>query len=226
MNPGNFTQDLIRYISEYMEPLELANFYASCQNTRESLKEHHSHLCESAIVWRNNGIKTTATKVNLWGTLKESLAIIIPALANLSGLTFLYLGSNQISDLQPLTILSGIKSLNLCENQIRDVSPLENLPTLTALNLGCNQIRDVRPLSNLTKLSEYLNLGENQIRDVCSLKTLSALTKLYLSYNQISDVTSLAILTLHKLILRGNPITEDNPSVISLREKDTIVIVR
>ncbi len=60
----------------------------------------------------------------------------------LTNLTALYLGGNQIADVQPLSALTNLTALNLGSNQIADVQPLSALTNLTALNLGSNPLPD------------------------------------------------------------------------------------
>ena len=101
----------------------------------------------------------------------------------LSALTQLYLGSNQIADLKPLSTLTNLTSLYLDNNQIADIKPLSTLTNLTLLWLDNNQIADLKPLSTLTNLGQ-LYLGNNQIADIKPLSTLTNLGELYLGNNQ------------------------------------------
>ena len=78
----------------------------------------------------------------------------------LSALTELYLGSNQIADLKPLSTLTSLTWLTLDNNQINDLRPLSTLTSLTDLYLDNNQIAEILPLSDLTKL-DLLSLSDN-----------------------------------------------------------------
>jgi len=129
----------------------------------------------------------------------------------LTGLTFLDLGGNQISDVSPLAGLTKLTYLGLNLNQVSDVSPLAGLTNLTYLGLNRNQVSDVSPLAGLTNLTE-LALYQNQVSDVSPLAGLTNLTSLGLEDNQISDVSPLAGLTnLTYLDLVQNGISDVSP---------------
>ena len=76
------------------------------------------------------------------------------ALAGLTKLRHLYIGSNNISDVSPLAGLTQLGFLSLENNNISDVSPLAGLTQLETLYLNNNNISDVSPLAGLTRLSE------------------------------------------------------------------------
>ncbi len=129
-------------------------------------------------------------------------------LASLTDLTYLDLSSNQISDISPLTGLTKLTDLSLYSNQINTISSLAGLTKLTDLKLYNNQINNVGPLSNLMNLTT-LELVNNQIDDVSALSNLTKLTSLDLAVNQITNVNPLASLTnLRSLILANNQIRD------------------
>ena len=143
----------------------------------------------------------------------------ISALSELTNLTTLYLGGNEIDDICALRNLTKLTFLDLSENEIWDISPLRDLTNLTTLYLGANLITNVSELSGLTNLT-ILYLNDNQISDISSLggyfrfsdrtrlerlfikipfirqmQGLIHLTDLDLSYNTVSDVSALGKLT-------------------------------
>ncbi|MCL1823408.1 MAG: leucine-rich repeat domain-containing protein [Oscillospiraceae bacterium] len=136
----------------------------------------------------------------------------IKPLRYMTSLEFLDLGSNQISDLEPLSELTNLIKLNLYDNnRIKDLTPLANLKNLENISLYFNLISDLSPLSGLTKL-EVLELSWNQITDLTPLANLSKLYRLSLSDNQIADISPLSNLKeLTELSLRGNEITDWSP---------------
>ncbi|MBC2262500.1 KxYKxGKxW signal peptide domain-containing protein [Listeria sp. FSL L7-0091] len=83
-------------------------------------------------------------------------------------------GSNQISDISPLSGLVNLRELWLDHSQISDISPLSGLVNLRELYLNNNQISDISPLSGLVNLN-WLVLDRNQISDISSLSSLSLL---------------------------------------------------
>ena len=80
----------------------------------------------------------------------------------------LYLGSNQIVDISPLSGLTNLTRLRLDDNQIVDISPLSSLTNLTMLLLNYNKIVGINSLSGLSNLS-VLYLSNNQIVDILAL---------------------------------------------------------
>ena len=56
----------------------------------------------------------------------------------LSGLRFLDLGNNNLSNITPLEELIFIGGVNLANNQITDIGPLFNMPSLSSVNLTGN----------------------------------------------------------------------------------------
>ena len=81
----------------------------------------------------------------------------ISALANLTSLEYVDLGSNNITDLTPLAGLVNVETLHLGDNPITDMSPLANLPALESLGLGSTDIAAV-PEGGTTAVT-YLSFG-------------------------------------------------------------------
>ena len=151
---------------------------------------------------------TNLTSLNLHDNQKIS---DISPLANLTKLTTLNLGYNQLSDISPLANLTKLTALSLVWNQLSDISPLANLTKLTALSLYHNQVSDISPLANLTKLT-HLSLFGNQVSDISPLANLTNLTDLHLNQNQVSDISPLANLTkLTDLDLGNNQVSDISP---------------
>ena len=66
--------------------------------------------------------------------------------------------------------LSNLTELYLGENQISDIKPLASLTNLTWLSLGENQISDIKPLASLTNLNELWLSGNPIAPKTCPLK--------------------------------------------------------
>ena len=123
----------------------------------------------------------------------------------------LWITSNDIADLTPVSALSRLTFLSVCYGQVADVSPLSGLTSLEEVYLYDNSIEDISPLSGLTRLT-CLGLGVNSIRDISPLSGLTALEFLRIHSNAISDITPLSGLTrLEDLVLAGNEITDLSP---------------
>jgi len=80
----------------------------------------------------------------------------------LTNLMLLYLGGNQISDLNPLANLVSLTSLIISENRISDLQPLVNLVWLTNLYLAGNCITDFTPVDHVPNV-----YGKDQQRSNC-----------------------------------------------------------
>ena len=93
---------------------------------------------------------------------------------NLTNLEYLYLNSQDITNISPLKNLKNLKTLNLAHNKITDISVVKHLPNLTYLNLNDNQIEDISSILTLDKL-ENLALDNNQIQDFSAIKFLKSL---------------------------------------------------
>ena len=129
----------------------------------------------------------------------------------MTNLADLHLGSNNISDVSPLSGLINLTWLSLGLNNISDVSPLSGLTNLRVLFLSYNNISDLSPLSGLTNLTG-LYLRGNNISDLSPLSGLTNLTGLYLWSNNISDLSPLSgLVSLTWLELNGNNISDVSP---------------
>ena len=141
-------------------------------------------------------------------------------ITDLTGLEFatnaisLYLGTNKLSDLSPLSGLEQLQHLVLTGNRIDlslDISPLVNLDDLSLLAIRRSRISDLTVLGNLTQLNGLI-LSQNEIRDITPLAGLVNLGWLTLVENRIADLSPLANLTqLTGLFIIGCGITDINP---------------
>ncbi|HAK1313942.1 TPA: LPXTG cell wall anchor domain-containing protein, partial [Listeria monocytogenes] len=91
-----------------------------------------------------------------------------------SQLTWLEIGTNQISDINAVKDLTKLKMLNVGSNQISDISVLNNLSQLNSLFLNNNQFgnEDMEVIGGLTNLTT-LFLSQNHITDIRPLASLS-----------------------------------------------------
>jgi Leucine-rich repeat (LRR) protein len=143
----------------------------------------------------------------------------LSALSSLVNLSYLYLGSNQISDVSALSSLVNLSYLYLGGNQISDISALSSLVNLLYLYLGYNQISDISALSTLVNLSD-LDLGYNQIFDISVLSGLVNLWHLDLGFNKISGICALNnLLNLAKLDLSDNKILSLKPLIGLIKKR-------
>jgi internalin A len=89
-------------------------------------------------------------------------------ICGLENLSHLYLNTNQIQNINPISKLNNLILLSLINNKIQDISSLSGLNNLIYLYLGKNQIEDIGSLLNLTNLSylyiEQNNFSKNDLR--------------------------------------------------------------
>lgn len=128
----------------------------------------------------------------------------LEGLEHCKNLTYLHLGSQNISDISPLTTLTKLKNLWLDQNRkISDVTPLKDLTELEELNLDSNLLIDISPLKNLVKL-KFLNLQLNPIEDISAIQNMKELQKLEFFRAFLADISSLA--NLSNLHNRARPV--------------------
>lgn len=108
---------------------------------------------------------------------------------NLVGVQTLWLASNLITDISPLSSLSSLREIHLQHNAIVDVSPVAGLTALTFLSFWDNDIVDISPLAGLTQLT-FLQLADNLITDISAVSGMVNLVflRLYQNYNLV-DIT-------------------------------------
>ncbi|MFC2083414.1 leucine-rich repeat domain-containing protein, partial [Candidatus Bipolaricaulota bacterium] len=120
-------------------------------------------------------------------------------LSGLTGLTYLNLSQNGLTNIGPLSGLSGLANLYLTENAITNVSPLSGLSSLDGvLALNNNNITNIAPLAGLTALLEggwSLDLRFNTVTDISPLSGISGPRYLNLSGNNIADISPLSELS-------------------------------
>ncbi|MCB5252345.1 MAG: leucine-rich repeat domain-containing protein, partial [Candidatus Cloacimonetes bacterium] len=152
--------------------------------------------------------------INMQGLYLDSNQISeLSPISNLTQLQSLDLNYNQISELSPLSNLTLLEILYLTDNQISELDALSNMTLLRALYLNNNQITELGPLSNMTLL-ERLYLYDNQITELSPVSTLANLQRLYLANNQVSELSPISSLTnLQGLTLSSNQISELSPLV-------------
>lgn len=141
----------------------------------------------------------------------------ISPLSGLSKLEELHLIGNKISDVSPLSELTNLKKLYIGFNEITDIEPLSQLNNLVALDLTYNQINDIQPLSELNKL-HTLSLGNNEISDISILSGLTNLERLALYSNEITDINALSGLTALKELELGDNELNDMDALSDLSE--------
>jgi len=118
-----------------------------------------------------------------------------------------------IKNLEGLQYCKNLTELYLISNLIDDLSPISGLTGLTTLLLTYNNILDVTPLGALVNLVE-LDVANNLIGNIDSFASLTKLERLYLFNNQVTDLTPLTgLANLQTLKLANNPILEIGPLV-------------
>jgi Leucine-rich repeat (LRR) protein len=149
----------------------------------------------------------------------------------LTGLAFLNVSHNTISDLSPLAGLKYLTSVDLSENQISVLTPLAGKTSVQNLYLGGNQLTSISELSGLTAMyildvsdnevdtltgvapmtsMKSLKASGNNLTSLAPVKTLTRLTNIDVSDNQLTSVADLGSLPTYRLktvSISGNQIS-------------------
>ena len=124
----------------------------------------------------------------------------------------LWLDGNRVNDLSPLSGLRALRNLSLRENEVTDLAPLSRLPGLRQLDVSDNPVRDLEPLSALTGITSlFLNRSYATYADVLALPYFRQLSELGLAGLGVHDIRPLTGLTLRRLDLSGNRISNLEP---------------
>ncbi len=118
----------------------------------------------------------------------------LTAISELTSLTSLNLGNNNINDISFLKNLKNLQLLTLNNNNIEDISVLKNLKNLKSLYIYKNKISNLSSLSGLKNLKN-LALFSNNISNIEALSKLTNLERLTISFNKISNLSPLKNLT-------------------------------
>jgi hypothetical protein len=146
-----------------------------------------------------------------WLDLSYNTISDVSALGGLTDLLTLELEFNAITDVSPLAGLTGLTLLHINDNTIVDVSALSQLTSMESLDIKNNSVADIASLAAMTSL-KILLAQNNSIQDITALGELTTLTTLSLNDNSIQDITALGELTtLTSLWLNDNAIVSLSP---------------
>jgi internalin A len=164
-----------------------------------------SNTPQEALDRINECKKEKSTSLDLGGC---GLSSIPKEIAELTWLTELWLGTNQISKMEGIDTLANLTKLSLGNNQISKMQGIDTLENLTYLELGYNQISKIEGIDTLVNLTD-LSLQNNQISKIEGIEKLVNLTELSLGYNQISKIEGVdTLVNLRYLGLSGNQISK------------------
>ena len=117
-----------------------------------------------------------------------------------------------IIDIDNHAVQTDTVTLALPGQGIVDISNLAQLSTLENVDLSGNFISNIYPLeySDSRFTIKNLNLSTNGIRDITPLAKLMNIETLDLSFNDInSELPLMNLFTLRRLVLTGNPLSEE-----------------
>lgn len=96
----------------------------------------------------------------------------------------LYVAANKVGAIEALAGLTGLTVLELGSNRIRAIEGLESQAALEELWLGRNRVSRIENLGHLTNLRR-ISLQSNRLESMAGLAACSSLVELYLSHNGI-----------------------------------------
>lgn len=127
-----------------------------------------------------------------------------------TGLTYLDLSYNSISDISVVAGMPGLMTFGIIGNQVSDLSPLADHRMLRNLNVASNDVSDISPLSGLEL--EVVGLNDNRISDISVLSGMFSLRVLNLAANEVYDLSPLEGLTqLQSVYVSSNPVEDFSP---------------
>ena len=144
----------------------------------------------------------------VWLDLRFNQISDIAHLAGLTGLKHLSIWRNAVADISVVGGLTALEHFDADRNGISDISPLRRLSGLRELFLNWNRVGDISALAQMPGLRKAQLLG-NRISDLSVLGQLTELTELGLAYNAITDVSPLSALTSLSWLHLGNNSIED-----------------
>ncbi len=128
-------------------------------------------------------------------------------------LTYLGLGSNQLTDLSPIFKMTRLEALDISDNPISDLSGLESLPVLSYLNISAVPAKSLAPLAG-TRISVLDMFDVDEATDCLALADMDKLTRFgsrnlpQAGVNALSGATSIK----HALLLSSGA---DSPAPFS-----------
>ena len=143
--------------------------------------------------------------------LDDNAVTNLAPIAGAAGMKELYLVHNDIGDISALSGMSQLTRLELKDNRVADLSALAGKTEITRLYLSRNLITDLSPISDSTAM-QVLDVSTNDIVSVAALAGMTQLQELYLHQNSITDLSPLEGCTqLWGLVLAANPISDIAP---------------
>lgn len=145
-------------------------------------------------------------------------AVLWPLLENYSDLQGLWVGENDLTNIDELANYPNLRHLQLSGNTLPDLAVVAALPNLIELQLHWAQIDDITALHGMTQL-ESLDARGLLLTDIGFLEEFEQLHTLHIAFNEI---TSLAPLVANPGIgsgdyvdVRNNPLDLEDPEVLA-----------
>ena len=142
-------------------------------------------------------------------------------LAGMGSLRVLALDGNSIRELPPLP--SGVRYLYLSDNFLSDISSLADIRNLYDLDVSANSIATLAPLAG--KSLGFLHVHDNEVADISPLN-FGRMRELHMRNNAVRDISPL--LNAERLLMadvRRNPLDDDALAVLdTLRERRVTVL--
>lgn len=139
------------------------------------------------------------SKKNTYISLEDSKITDLEGLQYFNNVITVYLGGNNLNNLQPLSEMKGLQTINICNNSSKGnkfekaLSAMGKNEELSELALETNGLANIKILSSIGDIENYtgIYMKDNKIQDILLLKEATNLETLDLANNRISDVTPL-----------------------------------
>ncbi|ULO07406.1 leucine-rich repeat domain-containing protein [Paenibacillus sp. 19GGS1-52] len=156
------------------------NSVVSAESSNDIANFPDPALNQAVAIWLGKSVTETVYKADIIAKLPTA------------GYTF-SANSKGISDLTGIEIFegTGVTYLDLGRNNITELNPIKNIVSLQQLNIESNKISDLSPISSLTSI-KALAVNSNQIEDITPTRLLGGLTSLNIANNKVTDLSSLA----------------------------------
>ena len=135
----------------------LINF--KCDNLRKALIKNYKEKIDPDF----NGEELTDEMMEKFDVLDLNKCEIesLEGIQYAKNLRHLYVGFNNLTDIEPLRGCENLEILDFRRNNVEDIWPLEGLRRLESLNISNNKVTDVMALNDIANIDSINVVGNN-----------------------------------------------------------------